>query len=52
MLGDLTNIPDDTLLNIGFAILQAGRLTSDEIADLEQLQSELQHRSSCPFDQD
>jgi len=36
-----------------FAILQAGRLlTPDEIADLQQIEGELQHRSLYPCDQD
>jgi hypothetical protein len=53
MFGELTNIPTDTLLDMMFAILKAGRLLPlHEIAELEQIQSELQHRSRSPYDQD
>jgi hypothetical protein len=53
MFGDLTNISTNTLLDMVFAILKAGRLlTSDEIAELEQIETQLQHRSIRPYDQD
>jgi hypothetical protein len=49
MFGDLTNIPTDTLLDMVFAILKTERLlTSAEIAELQQIQSELKTPfSSC-----
>jgi hypothetical protein len=45
MLGELTNLPTDTLLDIVFVILAAGQiLTSSEVSELEQIQVELQRR--------
>jgi hypothetical protein len=39
MLGELRNLPTDTLLDIVFVIL-----AGDEVAELEQIQHELQRR--------
>ena len=48
MFGDLTNITTETLLDMVCAIVRAERLlTSDEIAELEQIENELQHRGLC-----
>jgi hypothetical protein len=53
MFGDLTNMPTDTLLDMLFAILKAARLlTSAEIAEVQQIQSELQRRSRPVHDHD
>jgi len=43
MLGELTNLPTDTRLNIVFVILARGQpLTLSEVGELEQIQRELQ----------
>jgi hypothetical protein len=43
MLGELTNLPTDTLLDIVFVILAGGQpLTLSEVGELEQIQLELQ----------
>ena len=43
MLGELTNLPTDTLLDIVFVILVGGQpLTLSEVGELEQIQRELQ----------
>ena len=45
MLGELRNLPTDTLLDIVFVILAGGQpLTLSEVAELEQIQRELQRR--------
>jgi len=45
MLGELTNLPTDTLLDIVFVILAGAQpLTLSEVAELEQIQLELQRR--------
>jgi hypothetical protein len=45
MLGELTNLPTDTLLDIVFVILAGGQpLTLSEVGELEQIQRELQRR--------
>ena len=45
MLGDLRNLPTDTLLDIVLVILAAGQpLSLSEVAELEQIQRELQRR--------
>jgi hypothetical protein len=42
MLGELTNLPIDTLLDIVFVILAGGQsLTLSEVGELEQIQLEL-----------
>ena len=44
-LGELTNLPIDTLLDIVFVILAGGQpLTLSEVCELEQIQRELQRR--------
>jgi hypothetical protein len=45
MLGELVNIPTDTLIDMLFVILSGGVvLTSSDVAELEQIQRELQRR--------
>ena len=45
MLGEFTNLPTDTLLDIVFVILAGGQpLTLSEVGELEQIQRELQRR--------
>ena len=45
MLGQLANIPTDTLIDMVFVILAADDvLTASDIAELEQIQRELQAR--------
>jgi hypothetical protein len=45
MLGELTNLPTDTLLDIVFVILVGTQpLTLSEESELEQIQLELQRR--------
>ena len=49
MLGELVNIPTDTLIDMLFVILGGGVVpTSSDVAELEQIQRELQRR----FDKD
>ena len=49
MLGELVNTPTDTLIDMLFVILAGGVvLTSGDVAELEQIQRELQRR----FDKD
>ena len=45
MLGELVNIPTETLFDMLFVILSGGIvLTATEIAEIEQIQRELQRR--------
>jgi hypothetical protein len=45
MLGELRNLPTDTLLDMVFVILaEEQTLTASDVAELEQIQSELQRR--------
>jgi hypothetical protein len=45
MPGELRNLPTDTLLDIVLVILAAGQpLSLSEVAELEQIQHELQRR--------
>jgi hypothetical protein len=45
MLGELANIPSGTLIDMLFVILAAEvTLTANDVAELEQIQSELQRR--------
>jgi len=45
MLGELTKLPIDTLLDIVFVVLAGGqRLTLSEVGELEQIQLKLQRR--------
>ena len=45
MLGELTNLPTDTLLDIVFVIFVGGQpLTLSEQGELEQIRRELQRR--------
>lgn len=46
MLGELLNIPTETLFDMLFVILSGGVvLTASEIAEIEQIQRELQRRA-------
>ncbi|HVO60084.1 MAG TPA: hypothetical protein VMT53_04075 [Terriglobales bacterium] len=46
MLGELTNIPTGTLIDMVAVILAEGVvLTAGDVAELEQIQRELQRRS-------
>ncbi len=45
MLGELTNIPTDTLIDMLFVILDSGvELYSSDLAEIEQIQHELRRR--------
>ena len=45
MLGELTNIPTDTLVDILYIILAGDvAITADDAAEIEQIQRELQRR--------
>ena len=45
MLGELRNLPTDTLLNMVFVVLAEGLpLTLSELAELKHIQAELQRR--------
>ena len=46
MLGQLANIPTDTLMDMVFVILAADTvLTASDVAELEQIHRELQRRA-------
>ena len=46
MLGELMNIPTETLLDMAYVILGGGAvLTAYDVAELEQIQRELQRRA-------
>ena len=46
MLGQLTNIPSGTLIDMLYVILASGVvLTGNDLAELEQIQRELQRRA-------
>ena len=46
MLGELINIPSDTLIDMICVILAGGLiLTASDVAELEQIQRELQRRA-------
>ena len=49
MLGELTNIPSDTLIDMLYTIL-AGELaiTASDAAEIEQIHRELQRRGGAP----
>jgi hypothetical protein len=45
MLGELVNIPTDSLFDMLFVILGSGiLLTANDVAEIEQIQRELQRR--------
>jgi len=47
MLGELVNIPTDTLIDMLFVILDGGvLLTAGDVAEIEQIQRELQKREA------
>jgi len=47
MLGELVNIPTDILFDMVFVILGGGIvLTANDVAEIEQIQRELQRRSN------
>ena len=49
MLGELTNIPTDRLLDMLYVILAADvAMTASEAAGIEQIQRELQRRGGAP----
>ena len=46
MLGQLTNIPSSTLIDMLYVILAGGAvLTASDVGELEQIQRELQRRA-------
>jgi hypothetical protein len=46
MLGELMNIPTDTLIDMLYTILAGGSaITATDAAEIEQIQRELQRRS-------
>lgn len=49
MLGELINIPTDTLIDMLYVIL-AGEfaITASDVTEIEQLQCELQRRGDAP----
>jgi hypothetical protein len=49
MLGELMNVPTDTLIDLLFAILADDvSLTASDAANIEQIQHELQRRGDEP----
>jgi len=51
MLGELMNIPTETLIDMVCVILAGGIvLTARDVAELEQIQRELQRRASGDLD--
>ena len=50
MLGQLTNIPTDTLIDMLFVIANGEvSLTASDVAELEQIQRELQRRCGSHY---
>ena len=46
MLGQLASLPTGTLIDMLYVILEGGVvLTANDVAELEQIQRELQHRA-------
>jgi len=51
MLGELMNIPTDTLIDMICVILAGGiMLSASDVAELEQIQRELQRRADGELD--
>ena len=49
MLGELTNIPSDTLIDMLYTILAAElAITASDAAEIEQIHRELQRRGGAP----
>jgi hypothetical protein len=49
MLGELTNIPTDTLIDMLYIVLAADvAITASDAAEIEQIQGELQRRGGAP----
>ena len=49
MLGELTNIPTDTLIDMLYVIVACEvSMTATEAAEIEQIQRELQRRGGAP----
>jgi hypothetical protein len=49
MLGELTNIPSDTLIDMLYTILAAElAITANDAAEIEQIHRELQRRGGAP----
>ena len=49
MLGDLTNIPTDTLIDMLYVIVSGDvAITTRDAAEIEQIQRELQRRGGAP----
>ena len=48
MLGEIVNIPTDTLFDMLFVIFRRGIvLTATDVVEIEQIQRELQRRGEC-----
>jgi len=49
MLGELTSIPTDTLIDMLYVILAGGvAITAGDAGEIEQIQLELQRRNGAP----
>jgi hypothetical protein len=49
MLGQLTNIPTDTLIDMLYVIVAGGvTITASDATEIEQIQRELQRRDGAP----
>jgi hypothetical protein len=49
MLGELSNIPTDTLIDMLYIVLAAEvAITASDAAEIEQIQRELQRRGGAP----
>jgi len=49
MLGELVNIPTDTLIDMLYIILAADfAITANDVVEIEQIQRELQRRGGKP----
>ena len=49
MLGQLTNIPTDTLIDMLYLIVAGGvAITASDVTDIEKIQRELQRRGGAP----
>ena len=51
MLGELINIPTDTLIDMLYIVLAGDfAITANDVAEIEQIQRELQRRGSEPLE--
>jgi len=49
LLGQLTNIPTDTLIDMLYLIVAGGvAITASDVTDIEKIQRELQRRGGAP----